>query len=111
YNFTASLYPLESKLPNIVMLNHIDVVPAGDIDKWKEDPFSGKITQNEIWGRGTFDNKGNAMMQLFSIFEIAQKYKDTQLPFNVKFLTDSCVETQRYVVSEHVIEPYLHLLS
>src|SRR5690606_27636340 len=111
YNFTASLYPLESKLPNIVMLNHIDVVPAGDIDKWKEDPFSGKITQNEIWGRGTFDNKGNAMMQLFSIFEIAQKYKDTQLPFNVTFLAVSCEETQCKGGAEYVIENYLDLLN
>ena len=29
FNFAASIYPLESNLPNIVFLNHIDVVPAG----------------------------------------------------------------------------------
>lgn len=111
YNFTASLYPLESKLPNIVFLNHIDVVPAGDLDKWIEDPFSGKITHDEIWGRGTFDNKGNAMMQLFSILEIAQKYKNQQLPFNVTFLAVSCEETQCKGGAEYVIKNYLDLLN
>src|SRR5690606_23214624 len=111
YNFTASIYPLESKLPNIVFLNHIDVVPAGDLDKWIEDPFSGKITHDEIWGRGTFDNKGNAMMQLFSILEIAQKYKNQQLPFNVTFLAVSCEETQCKGGAEYVIKNYLDLLN
>lgn len=111
YNFTASIYPLESKLPNIVLLNHIDVVPPGDLDKWREAPFSGKITHDEIWGRGTFDNKGNAVMQLFSIFEIAQKYKDKQLPFNVTFLAVSCEETQCKGGAEYVIENYLDLLN
>ncbi len=28
FNFTASLYHLEMGKPNIVLLNHIDVVPA-----------------------------------------------------------------------------------
>ncbi len=111
YNFTASLYPLTSNLPNIVFLNHIDVVPAGDLSKWKEDPFSGKLTHDEIWGRGTFDNKGNAMMQLFSVIEIARKYKDTQLPFNVTFLAVSCEETQCKGGSEYVIKNYLDLLN
>lgn len=111
YNFTASLYPLSSNLPNIVFLNHIDVVPAGDLDKWREDPFSGKITHDEIWGRGTFDNKGNAMMQLFSLLEIAQKYSHTQLPFNVSFLAVSCEETQCKGGAEYVIENYLDLLN
>lgn len=111
YNFTASIYPLSSKLPNIVFLNHIDVVPPGDLDKWKEDPFSGKITHDEIWGRGTFDNKGNAMMQLFSVMEINQKYKGTQLPFNVTFLAVSCEETQCKGGAEYVIKNYLDLLN
>ena len=28
YNFSASVFSLEFKLPNIVKLNHMDVVPA-----------------------------------------------------------------------------------
>ncbi|MDG3583395.1 M20 family metallopeptidase [Galbibacter pacificus] len=111
YNFTASIYPLSSNLPNIVFLNHIDVVPAGDLTKWKEPPFSGKITTNEIWGRGAFDNKGNAVMQLFSILEIQKKYKNQQLPFNITFLAVSCEETQCRGGAEYVIKHYLDELN
>ncbi|QLE02300.1 M20/M25/M40 family metallo-hydrolase [Galbibacter sp. BG1] len=111
YNFTASLYPLSSGLPNIVFLNHIDVVPAGDLDKWEYPPFSGEITDTEIWGRGSWDNKGNAIMQLFSVVEILNKYKDIQLPFNVTFLAVSCEETQCRGGAEYVIEHYLDELN
>ncbi|MCM5663147.1 M20/M25/M40 family metallo-hydrolase [Galbibacter mesophilus] len=111
YNFTASIYPLLSNLPNIVFLNHIDVVPAGDLSKWEYPPYSGKITDTEIWGRGSWDNKGNAIMQLFSIVEILNRYKGTQLPFNVSFLAVSCEETQCRGGAEYVIANYLDELN
>ncbi|MCX2678575.1 M20/M25/M40 family metallo-hydrolase [Galbibacter sp. EGI 63066] len=111
YNFSASIYPLSKGLPNIVFLNHIDVVPAGDISKWEHPPFSGKITNTEIWGRGTFDNKGTAMMQLFSIVEIMKKYKGKQLPYNVTFLAVSCEETECNGGAEYVIENHLDELN
>ncbi|MDW5287507.1 M20 family metallopeptidase [Formosa sp. PL04] len=94
YNFAASVYPLSSGLPNIILLNHIDVVPSGDITKWEHGPFSGDITDTEIWGRGAFDNKGNAIMHLFSVIEILQKYGKNKMPYNVTFLAVSCEETQ-----------------
>jgi len=40
----------------IVLMAHQDVVPANKID-WNFGPFSGKITDNEIHGRGTLDTK------------------------------------------------------
>ncbi|BDD12778.1 peptidase M20 (plasmid) [Fulvitalea axinellae] len=39
----------------LLLLAHQDVVPAGD--DWKEPPFSGKIVQDTIWGRGSLDDK------------------------------------------------------
>ncbi|WP_299777257.1 M20/M25/M40 family metallo-hydrolase [uncultured Formosa sp.] len=112
YNFTASIYPLSSKLPNIILLNHIDVVPAGDITKWKHAPFSGDITDAEIWGRGAFDNKGNGIMHLFSIIEILKKYGEKQMPYNVTLLAVSCEEKQcENGGAEFVIENYLKELN
>ena len=58
YNVAASLYPLSSGLPNIVLLNHMDVVPPGDTSLWEHPPFSGHVEAGEVWGRGAFDNKG-----------------------------------------------------
>lgn len=111
YNFSASLYPLTKELPNIIFLNHIDVVPAGDIAKWEYPPFSGEITDTDIWGRGAFDNKGNAVMQLFALLKIKEQSKNTQLPYNITFLAVSVEETQGDGGAKFVAENYLDLLN
>ena len=47
-----------AKRPHIVFAGHTDVVPTGDVDKWRFDPFSGAIADGMIWGRGACDMKG-----------------------------------------------------
>lgn len=111
YNIAASLYPLSSGLPNIILLNHIDVVPSGDLSKWTQPPFSGLITDTEIWGRGAFDNKGNGIMHLFSLIEIMRKYKGKKMPYNVTFLAVSCEETQCTGGAEYVVNNYFDELN
>ena len=43
----------------ILLTGHMDVVPIepGTENKWGQDPFSGKIVDGFIWGRGAIDNK------------------------------------------------------
>ena len=111
YNFAASIQPLTKNLSNILFLNHIDVVPAGDSTKWSKPPFSGIITKDEIWGRGAFDNKGAAIMQLASIIEaknLVQNYPDA---YNVTFLAVSCEETQCDGGIKYVVENYFDQLN
>ena len=79
YNFSASIRPLNLGLPNIVFLNHIDVVPVGDSTKWNYPPFSGMIIDGKIWGRGSFDNKGAAMVQLSSVIQSERVYKNKKI--------------------------------
>ncbi|MFW9916490.1 MAG: M20/M25/M40 family metallo-hydrolase [Candidatus Thorarchaeota archaeon] len=35
--------------------SHVDVVPVENPDDWDVDPFSGKIKDEEVWGRGALD--------------------------------------------------------
>lgn len=65
----VSVYEYKKNRPNIIatlkgktgktlLLNtHIDTVPAGT--GWKHPPFSGKIENGKIYGRGASDCKGN----------------------------------------------------
>lgn len=48
----------ENQLPAL-LLAHMDVVPVqeSNLPKWTEQPFSGVLKDNKIWGRGTLDNK------------------------------------------------------
>jgi acetylornithine deacetylase len=42
-----------------LMLNgHVDVVPPGDLERWSDDPLSGKYEQGKVYGRGALDMKG-----------------------------------------------------
>jgi succinyl-diaminopimelate desuccinylase len=44
--------------PNFVFAGHTDVVPPGDLAKWRFDPFSGAVADGRLWGRGAADMKG-----------------------------------------------------
>lgn len=60
-----SRYFGENKLPDILLLHHIDVVPAED-KKWSHPPFSGIVVNGEIWGRGAIDCKSLGVMELMA---------------------------------------------
>ncbi|MFZ2906077.1 MAG: M20/M25/M40 family metallo-hydrolase, partial [Cyclobacteriaceae bacterium] len=109
YNFTASLYPLQDEKPNIIFLNHIDVVPAPPDSSWKFDPFAGTIQDGIVWGRGAIDMKGMAVMQLLAIDEFKKSNQD-ELPFNITLLCVSREETDNGG-AKSVIDGFLDLLN
>jgi len=47
-----------TEAPNFCFAGHTDVVPAGDTEKWNQDPFAGQIKDGELLGRGAADMKG-----------------------------------------------------
>lgn len=51
--------------PALILLHHIDVVPA-EAEKWSHPPLSGTIIDGEIWGRGAQDCKSLGIMQLMA---------------------------------------------
>jgi acetylornithine deacetylase/succinyl-diaminopimelate desuccinylase-like protein len=53
----------------IVLLNHIDVVPARAED-WKYPPFGGEIHDGELWGRGALDMKGMGIIELEAMLRL-----------------------------------------
>jgi acetylornithine deacetylase/succinyl-diaminopimelate desuccinylase-like protein len=56
----------------VILLNHIDVVPAR-ADDWRVDPFSGDIKDGFIYGRGALDMKGQGILELLAFLEIKRK--------------------------------------
>src|SRR5215212_3402944 len=60
----------ETKAPPIALLAHQDVVPVapGTEKDWQQPPYDGVIADGFIWGRGSWDDKGN----LYSMLEAAE---------------------------------------
>jgi succinyl-diaminopimelate desuccinylase len=57
-----------------VMLNgHLDTVPAGDLKNWKYNPFSGKIVNGKLYGRGASDMKGGVAAMLVAVKNLARE--------------------------------------
>jgi acetylornithine deacetylase/succinyl-diaminopimelate desuccinylase-like protein len=56
----------------IVLLHHMDVVPA-DRTQWKTDPFKPVLENGNLWGRGSFDMKGQGVSQLLAFLELKRQ--------------------------------------
>jgi len=56
----------------IILLNHIDVVPARAAE-WSVPPFSGAIVDGYIYGRGALDMKSLGILELLALLEIKRK--------------------------------------
>ena len=73
-NLTATFGP--SGTDEFILSGHIDTVETGDHANWVQPPFSGKIVDNELWGRGSVDMKGGISAMLFAFLEMAKKESD-----------------------------------
>lgn len=56
--------------PVIILNGHTDVVPPGDSSKWTYPPFSGKITEGRVYGRGSTDMKGGVAVIMMVFAEL-----------------------------------------
>jgi len=54
----------------IVLMHHLDVVPAGE--GWTVPPFGGIVKDGAIWGRGAIDTKGLGIAYLEAFLEAAK---------------------------------------
>lgn len=66
------LYTWNGEQPSakpILLMAHQDVVPIapGTEDRWHADPFGGEIRDGFVWGRGSWDDKGNLMAILEAV--------------------------------------------
>jgi len=71
-NLLARLKGTDKAKP-ILLLHHMDVVPA-DASRWDSvDPFGGELKDGHIWGRGAIDMKGTGVLQLYAFLTLARQ--------------------------------------
>ncbi|MGZ8501950.1 MAG: M20 family metallopeptidase, partial [Candidatus Limnocylindrales bacterium] len=51
----------------VVLVGHTDVVPPGDPATWSVDPWAGRVSDGDLYGRGACDMKGGVAAILAAI--------------------------------------------
>jgi acetylornithine deacetylase/succinyl-diaminopimelate desuccinylase-like protein len=76
--------------PTLLIYGHYDVQPVDPLNEWNDDPFSGRIKNGSIYGRGTADDKG----QLFIHVKALEYYlrNENRLPINIKCIFEGAEE-------------------
>lgn len=54
----------------LVLLHHLDVVPAGD--GWSRPPFGGELHRGRLWGRGALDAKSLGVAHLVAMLDLLE---------------------------------------
>ena len=58
--------------PRLALLSHTDTVLA-DPAEWRLDPWSGELRDDEVWGRGALDMKGQAAASAVALASLARE--------------------------------------
>lgn len=89
-NFYARIRGSGANRKAVALVSHMDVVPASR-EYWSVDPFAGTIKDGYLWGRGTLDMKGHAVIQLMAL--VALRRAGVTLPRDVVFLANADEES------------------
>ena len=93
---------------------HIDTVYPGDMSLWNFEPFTPKLEDGKIWGRGTVDQKGGMASMVYA----AKIIKDLNLneQFTILF-TGTVMEEDcdglcwRYLIEKEGVKPELVIIT
>jgi acetylornithine deacetylase/succinyl-diaminopimelate desuccinylase-like protein len=86
--------------PTLLFYGHYDVQPPDPLEEWKSAPFEPEVRNNNIYARGSSDDKGQTYISIKAV-EGLLKTKG-KLPCNVKFI----LEGEEEMGGEH-IEAYV----
>ncbi len=93
---------------------HIDTVDAGNLANWHEDPFSGRIADGFVHGRGSIDQKGGAAAMVTAgriLRELGLKNELTVL-FTGTVMEEDCDGLcWKYIIEEEKVRPDLVIIT
>ena len=92
-----------SKHIDLLLSGHVDVVPPGDITKWRFDPFQTIIDQSTLYGRGAVDMKSSVAAMVLAVIANLEQLTDA-CPLSIAILLTSdeegdAIDGTQYVMS------------
>ncbi len=86
--------------PTVLVYAHYDVQPVDPLEEWKTPPFTATVRGEDLYARGSSDDKGQLFMHL-KAFE-ALKNLSPDVPLNLKYI----FEGEEEIGSVH-LEPFI----
>ncbi|CAM3618395.1 M20/M25/M40 family metallo-hydrolase [Brevibacillus invocatus] len=104
-NLLAKLKGAKSQEPPILLISHLDVVPASEED-WMHPPFAAVEEEGWIYGRGALDTKNLVAMELMAFILLKRASTTKALNRDVYFIATADEEQgsrkgMEYLVREH----------
>jgi putative selenium metabolism hydrolase len=93
---------------------HIDTVDQGNLDNWVEEPFSGKVRDGFVHGRGSVDQKGGAaaMVTAGRILAELGLNNDLAVLFTGTVMEEDCDGLcWKYIIEEEKVRPELVIIT
>jgi len=66
--------------PTVVLNGHIDVVPAGDREGWRHDPYGGTVADGRLYGRRSADMKTGVAVAMLTAADLREDLEAGDLP-------------------------------
>jgi succinyl-diaminopimelate desuccinylase len=104
----------ESESPSLLLNAHMDTVAAGDLSRWKHDPFAGVIEDGYIYGRGAGDDKGSVCAQVMAATYIARAAVPLKGTLFVNPIADEEAHAwrgARWMVDERILVPDMAIVG
>jgi succinyl-diaminopimelate desuccinylase len=76
------------KAPVVWVLSHSDIVPPGDLSLWESDPYTIRVDEDRIIGRGVEDNQHGFVSSYLALKAILESGQDLERPVGLIIVAD-----------------------
>lgn len=93
---------------------HIDTVYPGEMSLWDFDPFTSKIEDGKVWGRGSVDQKGGMASMVYAgkMIKEMNLNNDFTIYFTGTVMEEDCDGLcWQYIINEEKIKPELVVIT
>lgn len=93
---------------------HIDTVYPGEMSLWNFDPFTPKIEDGKVWGRGSVDQEGGMASMVYAgrMIKELNLNNDFTIYFTGTVMEEDCDGLcWQYIINEEKIEPELVVIT
>ncbi|GAB4174164.1 MAG: M20 family metallo-hydrolase [Calditrichia bacterium] len=82
------IYKGKNTEKTVWIMAHTDVVPPGDMSKWHSDPWTLKVEDGKMIGRGTEDNQQGLVSSLFAVKALIDNNVKPEINIGLVYVAD-----------------------